>query len=62
MSWRAGASLLDSAGGQMAERLGNRAINQKVAGSIAKMMLCPWVRHFTLLASGENKSLWKTAI
>ena len=40
----------------MAERLGNRAINQKVAGSIpghAKMKLCPWARHFTQLASGE---------
>jgi len=44
-------------GGQMAERLGNRATNQKVVGSIpgrAKMTLCPWARHFTLLASGGN--------
>ena len=44
-------------GSQMAERLGNRAIIQKVAGLIpgrAKMMLCPWARHFTLLASGGN--------
>ena len=42
-------------GGQMAERFGNRAINQMVAGSIpsrAKMTLCPWARHFTVLASG----------
>ena len=34
----------------------NRAINHKVAGSIpgrAKMTLCPWARHFTLLASGN---------
>ena len=33
---------------RMAERLGNRAINQKVAGSIpgrANMTLCPWARH-----------------
>ena len=40
---------------QMAERLGSRAINQKVVGSIpgrAKMTLCP--RNFTLLASGGN--------
>ena len=52
--------------GQMAELLGNRASNQKVTGSIpgrAKLMLCPWARHFTLLASGECpctycKSLW----
>ena len=36
--------------------LTNRAINQKVAGSIpwaCQMTLCPWARHFTLLASGE---------
>ena len=41
-------------GGQMAERLGNRATNQKVAGSITgrKMLLCPRARHFTLLAWG----------
>ena len=42
-------------GGQMAERLGSRAINQKVASLIPgseKMTLCPWARHFTLLASG----------
>ena len=37
-------------GSQMAERLGNRAINQKVAGS---MTLCPWASYFTLLASGN---------
>ena len=39
----------------MAEWLGNRAINEKVAGSIpgsAEITLCPWARHFTLLASG----------
>ena len=41
--------------GQMAERLGNRAINQKIAGSIpGQMTLCPRARHFTLLASGGN--------
>ena len=42
-------------GGQMAERLGNQAINEKVDSSIpghAKITLCPWARHFTLLASG----------
>ena len=36
----------------MAERLGNLAINQKVAGSIpgrAKMTLCPWALHPTCL-------------
>ena len=39
-------------GGQMAERLGNRAFNQKVAGSIlGQMTLCPWERHLTLLAA-----------
>ena len=40
---------------QMAERLGNWAINQKVAGSFPrpwKMVLCPWAIHFTVLASG----------
>ena len=43
-------------GSQMAERLGNRASNLKVTGLIparAKMTLCPWARHFPLLASGE---------
>ena len=43
-------------GGQMAERLGNRAINQKVASSIPgceKIVLCPYARHFTLFASGN---------
>ena len=41
-------------GGQMAERLGNRAVNQKVSGSIPSvpMTFCPWARHFTLLDSG----------
>ena len=41
-------------GGQMAERLGIRAINQKVAGSIpdGRHQSCPWARHFTLLARG----------
>ena len=37
----------------MAERLRSRASNQKVAGSIlgrVKIILCPWARHFTLLA------------
>ena len=49
---------------QVAERLGNQASNQKVAGSgLCKITLCPWARHFTLLASGECpctycKSLW----
>ena len=33
----------------MAKQLGNRAINQRVAGST----LCPWARHLTLLASGN---------
>ena len=55
-----------SQGGQMAERLGNRAINQKVAGLIpghVKMTMCPWARHFNLFASGGMslcycKSLW----
>ena len=48
----------------MAERLGSQAINQKVVGSIpGQMTLCPWARHFTLLASGKCpctycKSLW----
>ena len=32
--------------------LRSRAINQKVVGS-CKMTLCPWVRHFTILASGR---------
>ena len=53
-------------GSQVAERLGIRAINQKVVGSIprpCKMTLCPWARHFTLLVSVECpctycKSLW----
>ena len=42
-------------GRQMDERLGNWAINQKVAGSIpghGKMTLCPWARHFTLVGLG----------
>ena len=40
---------------QMAERLGSRAVHQKVAGSIPgrSMTLRPWARHFTLLASGR---------
>ena len=40
----------------MAERLGNRATNQKVAGLIPgrlKIRLFPWARHVTLLAPGE---------
>ena len=36
-------------GGQMAEQLGNQAINQKVAGLIPGQVKCPWARHFTLL-------------
>ena len=42
-------------GSQMAEQLGNRFSNQKVAGSIPgrAITLCPWARHFTLLASGN---------
>ena len=43
-------------GSLMAKRLGNRAMNQKVAGLIpgrGKMTMCPWARHFTLLASGN---------
>ena len=56
-------ALKSEAKSQMGEQLGNRAMNQKVAGSIPGMMLCPWARHFTLLASGECpctycKSLW----
>ena len=39
--------------GQMAERLGNRAINQKFAGLIPCRAKLRWARHFTLLASGE---------
>ena len=49
----------------MAERLGNQATNQKVAGSIlgSEKMTVPWARRFTLLASGEcpctyRKSRW----
>ena len=41
---------------QMAERLGNRATNQRVAGSIpgqVELRFVPWARHFTLLASGR---------
>ena len=35
---------------QVAERLGNRASNLKVAGSIPgrAVTLCPWAKHFTL--------------
>ena len=50
---------------QIAERVGNRATNQKVAGLIPGrvMKLCPWTTHFTLLTTGECpctycKSLW----
>ena len=52
-------------GSQMAERVENRAITQKVAGLVpgrAKKMTRPWARHFTLLASEcpctYCKSLW----
>ena len=51
-------------GSQVAERLGNRASNQKIAGSIpSRANLRPWARHLTLLASGECpctycNSLW----
>ena len=40
---------------QVAEPLGNWASNPKVAGSIqaVKITLCPWARHFTILALGE---------
>ena len=42
-------------GGQMAERLGSRAINQKVVGSIpGRGKLRCVLGHFTLIASGEN--------
>ena len=39
----------------MAERLGNRASNPKVAGSSPghAMTLCPWARHFNIHASGN---------
>ena len=43
-------------GSQVAERLGNWASNPKVAGfysRLCQMTLCPWARHFTLLASGR---------
>ena len=46
----------DAIWSQLAEQLENRASNQKVAGSIprpCKMTLCPWARHFTLLATGN---------
>ena len=42
-------------GSQVVEWLGNGASNPKVGCSIpghAIMTLCPWARHFTLLASG----------
>ena len=64
--WRVTISYMTAC--QTAERIGKRAINQKVADSIpqpCQMTLCPWARHFTLLASegGECpctycKSLW----
>ena len=41
---------------QMAEWLGIRASNQKVTGfdsRLCEIMLCPWARHLTLLASGR---------
>ena len=39
---------------QMAERLGNQAINQKVADfQLCKMKLCPWAMQFTRHASGD---------
>ena len=60
---------LTKTGSQVAEWLGNRVSNQKVDGLIpwpCKIMLCPWARHFTLLASGKCpctscKSLWMRA-
>ena len=45
---------INNPGGQMAEWLGNRDINQKVAGSILLWkMTCPWARHFILFALGN---------
>ena len=58
--WGKQVSAVSQAGSQVAERFGNRASNQKVAGSVpscAKMTVCPWARHFTLLALG-GKSLY----
>ena len=53
----------------MAERLGSRAINQKVPGSLpgrAKMTLCPWQGTSPYLPQGECpctycKLLWLRA-
>ena len=50
----------------VAERFGNRVSDQKVVGLIPQpcnIMLCPWARHLTLLASGKCpctyfKPLW----
>ena len=54
-SWLSSVCTLygEKKGGHMAERLGNLAINQKVAGLIpGREKWCLWTRHFTLLASG----------
>ena len=45
-------------GGQMAERFGSRAINKKGCwfdSRQCQMTLCPWARHFTLLASRSEE-------
>ena len=45
----------------MAERLGKRAINQKVAGLIpgrAKMALCPWARALHPTCLGGECSMY----
>ena len=41
-------------GGQMAEQLGSRAIRRLPVRfpAVQKIALCPWARHFTLVASG----------
>ena len=44
---------MSDGGGQMAERLGSRAINQTVVGS-SQITLCPWARHFHPTCLKEN--------
>ena len=49
---------VSSGGGQMAERLGNRTIDQKVAGSIPgrakQITLCSWSKALHPTCLGEN--------
>ena len=47
-------------GSQMAERLGNRTINQKVVGSIPGR--AKWARHFTLIPSGRNVPVFTVSL